>query len=199
MLTCFDLSITDEEIDAGVLSGHYVLQAYATTHWLDHVKEGIRDDIGSADFMNLCHKIWRFLARRSNQNFDRKSAKEVAVLELRPLKKDHEDIYQELCYINSSLASELPESMKAPKKNSKAPPTLCISMGSDSFGHEIPKRNCKSVCDIFSTIFEMFPYIHNHSLNARLFYAGLHYPAIIRFPDYSLVFCVGCISSNLLG
>ena len=124
MFTCFDLSITEEDIDAAILGGHYVLQAYATTHWLDHVKEGIRGDIHSADFMDLCQKIWRFLARRSNQNFDRKSAKEVGVLELKQLEKDHKDIYRELCYIDSSLASELSESLKAPKKNSKSLPFL---------------------------------------------------------------------------
>ncbi len=120
MLTSFDLSMTEEEIDAAILDGHYVLQAYATTHWLDHVKEGIRDDTDSTDFKDLCQKIWKFLARRSNQTFDRKSAKEMGVLELKHLEKQHKDIYRELCYINSSLASELPESLKAPKKNSKA-------------------------------------------------------------------------------
>ena len=146
MLTCFDLSITEEEIDAGVLSGHYVLQAYATTHWLDHVKEGIRGDIGSADFMSLCQKIWRFLARRSNQNFDRKSAKDVAVLELKQLEKDHKDIYRELCYINSSLASELPESLKVPKKNSESPSFMCAGMESCCFGHKLPKPIRMSVC-----------------------------------------------------
>lgn len=146
MTTCFDLSITEEEIYAGVLSGHYVLQAYATTHWLDHVKEGIRGDIGSADFMSLCQKIWRFLARRSNQNFDRKSAKDVDVLELKHLEKEHKDIYRELCYINSSLASELPESLKVPKKNSESPSFLCAGRESCRFRHEIPKRNLISVC-----------------------------------------------------
>lgn len=136
MLTCFDLSITEEEIDGGVLSGHYVLQAYATTHWLDHIKECIQGDIASADFMILCQKILRFLARRSNQNFDRKSVKDVAVLELKQFEKDHKDIYRDLCYINSSLASELPESLKVPKKNSESPSLLFAGIESCIFGHK---------------------------------------------------------------
>ncbi len=117
MFTCFDLSITEEETDRAILDGHYTLQAYATTHWLDHVKEGTRGNTGSAVFDVLCQKIYAFLARRTNQNFDRKSAKEEDVLELKQFKKDHKYIYRELCYVNSSLASELSESLKSSKKN----------------------------------------------------------------------------------
>ena len=119
MLTCFDLSITEEEMDATVLGGHYILQAYATNHWLDHVKEGIRGDTGSDDFMTLSRKILMFLARRTNQDFDRKAAKEEGVLELKPFEKVEKRLYQELCYINSSLTTELSESLKASKQNSE--------------------------------------------------------------------------------
>lgn len=121
MFTCFDLSITEEEIDAAVLGGHYILQAYVTTHWLDHVKEGIRGNMGSADFASLCQKISMLLGRRANQNFDRKSARKEGVQELKQLEKDQKHIYEELCYINSSLASELSESLKPSKKNSESP------------------------------------------------------------------------------
>lgn len=121
MFTCFDLSITQEEMDAAVLGSHYILQAYATTHWLDHVKESIRDDTSSTDFMILCQKIWRFLAKRTNQNFDQKAARKEGVLELKQFEKDQEHLYRELCYINSSLALELSESLKPSKKNSEPP------------------------------------------------------------------------------
>lgn len=140
MFSCFDLSITEEEIDVAVLDGHYVLQAYATNHWLEHVKEGIRGDIGSADFA-LCQKILIFLGRRANQNFDRKSAREERVLELKALEKDQKYLYQELCYVNSSLASELSESLKPYKKNSEFPSlrslTLCAARRSLQF--QIPQ------------------------------------------------------------
>lgn len=116
MLTCFDLNITEEETDSAILDGHYILQAYATAHWLDHVKEGTRGNMGSADFVILCQKIWMFLARRTNQNFDRNSAKKEGVLELKLFEKDQKPIYRELCYINSSLASELSDSLKPSKK-----------------------------------------------------------------------------------
>lgn len=120
MFTCFDLNVTEEETDAAILGGHYVLQAYATTHWLHHVKECIQGDMGPADMEDLCTKIWRFLVKRTNPNFDRKSAKEERMPELKQLEKKQKDLYRELCYINSSLASELSESLKAPKKNSES-------------------------------------------------------------------------------
>ena len=121
MLTCFDPSITEEEMDAAVLGGHYILQAYATNHWLEHVKEGIRGDTGSDDLVTLSQKILLFLARRTNQNFDRKAAKDEGVLELKPFEKVQRRLYQELCYINSSLTTELSESVKGSKKTSEPP------------------------------------------------------------------------------
>ena len=120
MFPCFDLSITEEEIDVGVLNGHYVLQPYATYYWLEHVKEGIRGDTDSADFA-LCQKMSAFLGRRANQNFDRKSAREERVLELKPLEKVQKHLYQDACYVDSSLASELSESLKPSKKDSESP------------------------------------------------------------------------------
>ena len=127
MFPCFDLSITEEEIDVAVRNGYYVLQPYATYHWLEHVKEGMRGDKDSADSA-LCQKILIFLARRANQNFDRKSAREERVLELKPFEKGQTDLYQELCYINSSLASELSESLKPSQKDSESPNFRSLSL-----------------------------------------------------------------------
>ena len=121
MLTSFDPSITEEEVESAVLGGHYILQAYATHHWLDHVKEGIRDYSGSEDFEALSRKIMMFLARRTNHNFDRKAARDEDVLELKQFEKYQRGLYRDLCYINSSLTTELSESLKASKKNSEPP------------------------------------------------------------------------------
>lgn len=121
MLTSFDPSMTEEERDDAVLGGHYILQAYATNHWLDHVKEGTRGDGGSEDFKALSQKIMMFLARRTNPNFDRKAARKQDVLELKQFEKDHKRLYQELCYINSSLTTELSESLEASEENGKPP------------------------------------------------------------------------------
>ena len=131
MLTSFDPSMTEEEVDIAVLGGHYILQAYATNYWLDHVKEGIRGDGGSEDFKALSQKIMMFLARRTNQAFDRKAARDEDVLELKQFEKDQKRLYRELCYINSSLTTELSESLKASKKSSKPPqfrlPSTCAA------------------------------------------------------------------------
>ena len=127
MFPSFDLRITEEETDKAVLDGHYVLQPYATYHWLEHVKEGIRGDTGSADFA-LCKKMLEFLGRRANQNFDRKSAREERVLELKSLEKDQQHLHRELCYVNSSLASELSKSLKPSKKDSESPNFRSLSL-----------------------------------------------------------------------
>ena len=189
MLTSFDLSMTEEEIDAAILDGHYVLQAYATTHWLDHVKEGIRDDTDSTDFKDLCQKIWKFLARRSNQTFDRKSAKEIGVLELKHLEKQHKDIYRELCYINSSLASELPESLKAPKKNSKSLLHLPCpgKLQSQDINPQNPETTPPERSLFLSTVFEVF---HCVSGFAQVIIEMFH------FSGCSLVFCFGFVGPS---
>ena len=134
MFSCFDLSNTEDDIDEAIIKGHYVLQPYATYYWLEHVKEGIRGGLDSAGIA-LCQKVLIFLGRRANQNFDRKSAREERVPDLKPLEKDQKHLYQELCYVNSSLASELLESLKNSKKNSESPPhpifvlCACVQLG----------------------------------------------------------------------
>ena len=143
MLTSLDPSISEEEMDDAVRGGHYVLQAYATNHWLDHVKEGIRGDTGSEDFTTLGQKILMFLAKRTNQDFDRKTAREEGVLELKQFEKGQKHVYRELCYINSSLATELSESLKPSKKNSE-PPKFLLSSSAPSgnvavAGYRTPK------------------------------------------------------------
>lgn len=121
------MSITEEQINTAVLDGHYILQAYATTHWLDHVKKSIRGDLGSADFDRLSQNICDFLATRDNKEFDKKSVREEGVLELKKLEKKDEKTYRQLCYINSSLALELSESLEPTKKNSESPSFLCAA------------------------------------------------------------------------
>ena len=157
MFTCFDLSNSEEEIDAAVLGGDYTLQAYASTHWLDHVKEGIRGDISSTDIMTLCRKIWRFLAKRSNQNFDRKSAKDVGVLELKQLERNEKDLYRELCYISSSLSSELSEPLKAPKINSEL--LSCLYSTSHSIYALNHRDQTTKIFLCYDTIFERSTHI----------------------------------------
>ena len=143
MFTCFDLSLTEEEIDNNVLDGHYVLQAYATTHWLDHVEEGIQRDVASIDFTFLCKKIWRFLSIRSNQNFDRKSARDVDVLELKHFEKYEKELYRKLCHIHSSGASEISESTNPPIKYSESLSLKVVHMIQELFC--LDSHDCGSI------------------------------------------------------
>ena len=105
MFMCFDLKLAEADLDAVLLKGHCNLQAYATSHWLFHVKEGIQDEMEASEFDHLCEKISAFLARRTNPNFDRKKAdkeKPRDVEELTPLlQKRRKHIYESLCIIDS--------------------------------------------------------------------------------------------------
>ena len=120
MFMCFDLKISKDDLDDALLRGRCVLQAYATSHWLYHVKQSIRDDTDSADFRRLCQKISMFLARRNNSSFDRKKAKVEGTVELNPFQKDEKHIYETLCLVNSAEALELPDQLKFLKDASKS-------------------------------------------------------------------------------
>ena len=119
MFICFDLKVTKDELDDALLRGDCVLQAYATSHWLYHVKQSVRDDTGSAEFRSLCQKLSKFLARRNNPSFDRKKARVEGTVELSPFQKEEKHIYETLCLVNSAEALELPEHLKVSKDASK--------------------------------------------------------------------------------
>lgn len=71
------------------------------------------------------------LEKGRNKDFDVKSARAEGVLELKKLEKDDRkesrSAYRKLCYINSSLALELSESLKPSKKNGESPLFLCVA------------------------------------------------------------------------
>ena len=119
MFICFDLKVASDELDDALLRGHCVLQAYATSHWLYHVKQSVRDGTEATEFRRLCQKISMFLARRNNPNFDRKNARVEGIAELSPFQKEEKPIYDTLCLTNSSEALELPEHLKFLKDASK--------------------------------------------------------------------------------
>ena len=66
---CFDPNIGDSTIDDYILSGEYVLQAYAESHWLDHVMAGGRNISGSPTLDDLCHAVLEFKSARGNPDF----------------------------------------------------------------------------------------------------------------------------------
>ena len=121
MFICFDLKVDKDELDKALLRGYCVLQAYATSHWLYHVKQSVRNSTDPAEFRRLCQKILVFLARRNNPNFNRKKAKVEGTVELDPFQKEDKHLYETLCLVNSGEALELPEHLKFSKDASKWP------------------------------------------------------------------------------
>ena len=119
MFICFDSKVSKDELDDALLKGRCVLQAYATSHWLYHVKQSIQDDTDSAEFRLLCQKLSMFLARRNNPSFDRKKARVEGTAELHRFQKEEKYIYETLCLVNSAEALELPEHLKFSQDASK--------------------------------------------------------------------------------
>lgn len=138
MFSSFDTNTSDEDIDIAILGGHCVLQAYATSHWLDHVKEGTESGISSEEFMSICYKILIFLSRRTNPNFDRKkNSRRERVLDLKQFEGTQQHIYEWLCRITSSSSLDLPEDPKARKDQSKCPmlPLVCCKAPASAKSH----------------------------------------------------------------
>lgn len=123
MFTCFDPNISKQEMNAAIIDGHYVLQPYATSHWLDHVKAANQFDTTSSEFGRLCQKIHMFLARRTNSTFKRRLAECKDEADKRKFEREQPSIYLGLTqfenqqpyiykwlgYINSTITLEFPE------------------------------------------------------------------------------------------
>ena len=123
MFTCFDPTISRKDTETAILDGHYVLQPYATSHWLEHVKAASQCDTTTSEFGLLCQKILMFLSRRTNSTFKRRLAECKNDTETRKFEKeqpsmylglksfeDHQPyIYKWLGYINSTTTLEFPE------------------------------------------------------------------------------------------
>lgn len=123
MLTCFDPNFSEAEMTSAILNGHYVLQPYATSHWLEHVKAAVQRGMPTSEFEQLCQKIREFLSRRTNSTFRRRLAECKDEKSKKQFEKEQPSIYQGLThfehgqayiykwlgYINSTMTLEVPE------------------------------------------------------------------------------------------
>jgi hypothetical protein len=123
MLICFDTDFPEEEMTSAILNGHYVLQPYATSHWLDHVKAAVQRGMPTSEFEQLCQKIRGFLSRRINPTFNRRLAECKDEKKKKQFEKEQPSMYEGLTqfehgqayiykllgYINSTMTLEVPE------------------------------------------------------------------------------------------
>lgn len=65
---CFDLSLSNEQIKEGILSGAYVLQTYAVSQWLQHIKDAVLQNKEHPDF-DFCYAVHQFIEKRQVQGF----------------------------------------------------------------------------------------------------------------------------------
>jgi len=65
---CFDPALSDETIRTCISSGAYVLQSYAISQWLEHVKNASTEKACSQQVAKLCYAIDKFIHKRVNIN-----------------------------------------------------------------------------------------------------------------------------------
>ena len=75
---CFDTGFPEEAILASILSGDFVLQAYAESTWLEHIKIYARTRDKPPTFKGFCEEISAFVEARSNSDFEEPSDKETS-------------------------------------------------------------------------------------------------------------------------
>lgn len=100
---CFDTSFPEEAILASILSGDYVLQAYAESTWLEHIKICARARDKPPTFKGLCEEISAFVEARSNLDFEEPSDKETSPSFFQAF-KDWPEMHQRLSAGNYFIA-----------------------------------------------------------------------------------------------
>lgn len=103
---CFSTGLSDHEIDSAILSGKYVLQAYAESHWLKHVQRGSSGIFELASCAELCRDITRFIGLRKNEEFGGHSGtKSFEAMHFRIFRHHEPQIYEMLCAASSFYAA----------------------------------------------------------------------------------------------
>jgi hypothetical protein len=98
---CFDPEIEDSAIDEYILSGEYVLHAYAESHWLEHVKAGAQNPSGLPSLDDLCRAILDFADARESTILDNiePTCKRVMTI-FQPFRRWAE-VYEWLCKVDT--------------------------------------------------------------------------------------------------
>ena len=100
---CFDTGFPEEAILETILSGDYVLQAYAELTWLEHIKICARVRDKPPTFKGLCEEINAFVEARSNSDFEEPSDKETSPSFFQAF-KDWPEMHQRLSAGNYFMA-----------------------------------------------------------------------------------------------
>lgn len=118
---CFDIGFPEDAILASILSGDYVLQAYAESTWLEHIKICARARNKPPAFKGLCEEISAFVKARSNSDFEEPSDKESSPPFFQAF-KDWPEMHQRLSAGNYFIAKRRKLSASDGRSSSRCKP-----------------------------------------------------------------------------
>ena len=99
---CFDATISDDRMLAGIERGAYVLLDYVASYWLDHIVQTCSHDMASQDFAKLTQDIEGMIGTRRNSKFVPVRACRSSVLALDVFTNRSKIVYETLLETCSS-------------------------------------------------------------------------------------------------
>ena len=100
---CFEPTLSDQEITAGIMRGAYVLQEYAVSHWLNHVIRGLSHHDKCLSLEQISCDIEAIVKLRENHGFERLHTDYVAYLSLKTFEAKTPHLFESLVIIHPFL------------------------------------------------------------------------------------------------
>ena len=99
----FDATLSNEAIDEGIFRGVYVLQDYATSHWLEHMLRGSADRKTSCCLEDVSRSVAEMIELRKNWTCEGSYTGLTPVTGLKIFEYKAPEVFETLLHIHSFL------------------------------------------------------------------------------------------------
>jgi len=175
---CFDTGFPEEAILASVLSGNYVLQAYAESTWLEHIKICARARDKPPTFKGLCEEISAFVEARSNSDFKEPSDKETSPSFFQAF-KDWPEMHQRLSAGNRFMVKRRKLSASDGRSSSRCKPFKRASLTEKYIGDDWKNQDPLTISTSSLQICQLFESLlcpsRQHRSGCRCSTLAIHY------------------------
>jgi hypothetical protein len=175
---CFDTGFPEEAILASILSGGYVLQAYAESTWLEHIKICAQARNKPPTFKGLCEEISAFVEARSNSDFEEPSDKETSPSFFQAF-KDWPEMHQRLSAENYFMAKRWKLSASDGRSSSRCKPFKRASLTKRYIGDDWKNQDPLTISTSSLQICRLFESLlcssRQHRSGCRCFTLAIHY------------------------
>ena len=177
---CFDTGLPEDAILASILSGDYVLQAYAESTWLEHIKICARARDKPPSFKGLCEEISAFVEARSNSDFEEPSDKETSPSFFQEF-KDWPEMHQILSAGNYFIARRRKLSASDGRSSSRCKPFKGASLTKKYIGDDWKNQDPLTISTSSLQIRQLFESLlcpsRQHRSGCRCSTLAIHYGA----------------------